>query len=255
MQHHFDIEIASEYGLIEAILLDNFWFWVCKNEANEKNYHDGNYWTYNSTKAMTKLFPYLSQRKIQNALGRLIDSGVLVTGNYNASKYDRTLWYAFTEKGKCIMQKREMEHDKMSNETYQKGKPIPYTNPDVKTNNKPDMFADVPCDIKDLFMEWVDMRKSIKKPVTTKRTVTRALNELNRLSQDTAERRKIIEQAVDKCWLGFYPLKEEKPVKNAYTPPEPPKRQVFKPEDRADTCQMPDEIRKKMQNYEKELGV
>ena len=36
-------------------------------------------------------------------------------------------------------------------------------------------------------MEWADMRKKIKRPLTSKKAVTRALNELNKLSSDTAE--------------------------------------------------------------------
>lgn len=249
MQHHFDIEIAEKHGLIEAILLDNFWFWIKKNEANEKNYYDGEYWTYNSTKALSKLFPYLSQRKIQNALGRLIDDGVLITANYNASKYDRTLWYAFTEKGKSIMQKREMEDYKMQNGTCENVKPIPDTIPDVKQNNKTDIYADVPDSIKDVFMEWVDMRKKIKKPLVTKQAVTRALNTLNKLSQDIGEQEKIIEKAVDKCWLGFYPLDDKKPVRSANKPPEPPKYKQFTPDEEINTCGMPEEMRRKYEGF------
>ena len=64
MEHSFDIEIATKFGLIEAILLNNIWWWVEKNKANGNNYYDGNYWTYNSTKAFAELFPYVSQKKM-----------------------------------------------------------------------------------------------------------------------------------------------------------------------------------------------
>ena len=60
MQHSFDVEIAKEYGVLEAILLNNLWFWVEKNRANNVNYYDGYYWTFNSTKAFNELFPYAS---------------------------------------------------------------------------------------------------------------------------------------------------------------------------------------------------
>lgn len=137
MEHSFSIEIATKFGLIEAILLNNIWWWVKKNKANENNYYDGNYWTYNSTKAFAELFPYVSQKQIQNALKRLINEGILITGNYNKSVYDRTLWYAFTEKGKCIMQKREMEDEEKENGICKIVKPIPNINADnINTNNK-----------------------------------------------------------------------------------------------------------------------
>ena len=136
MEHHFDIEIAENYGLIEAIILNNLWFWVKKNEANEVHFHDGTYWTYNSVKAMGKLHPYLSEKRIRGALDRLKEKGIIMIGNYNKSAYDRTAWYAFTEKGKCIMTKGQMEDDEKSNGNEQKGEPIPYTNTDINHISK-----------------------------------------------------------------------------------------------------------------------
>lgn len=140
MQHSFDIDIAKEYGILEAILLNNLWFWIEKNRANNTNYYDGYYWTYNSTRAFNELFPYVSQRQIQCALKRLIEEEILQTGNYNKVAYDRTLWYAFTEKGKCIMQKCKMEDAKMLNGLGKNDEPIP----DINTNNK---ITDINTDI------------------------------------------------------------------------------------------------------------
>ena len=134
MQHSFDIDIAKEYGILEAILLNNMWFWVERNKANETNFYDGHYWTFNSTKAYTELFPYVTQRQIQNALKHLRDEDILQVGNYNKLTYDRTLWYAFTEKGKCIMQKCKMDCVKMSNALCNNVQPIPDINTDNKTS-------------------------------------------------------------------------------------------------------------------------
>lgn len=144
MQHSFDVDIAKDYGILEAILLNNLWFWIEKNKANNTNFYDGYYWTYNSTRAFNELFPYVSQRQIQNALKRLIDNEILQTGNYNKIAYDRTLWYAFTEKGKCIMQKCKMEDTKKGNGLDENGQPIPdekpSKKPSKKTNNKEKEF-------------------------------------------------------------------------------------------------------------------
>lgn len=132
MQHHFDIEIAKEYGINEAILLNNIQYWITCNKANNINYYDGTYWTYNSTKAFNEIFPYLTQRQIQNALKKLRDLGILKVGNYNKLAYDRTLWYAFTEKGECIMQKCKMEDVKKGNGLGENVEPIP----DINSSNK-----------------------------------------------------------------------------------------------------------------------
>ena len=135
MNHNFDVIVAKEYGLIEAILLSNLEYWIAKNIANQKNFHDGYYWTFNSTRAFTELFPYLSQRQIQNALKRLKELEIIQTGNYNKSAYDRTLWYAFTKKGQSIMQKCKMDSAKMLNGLCKNVKPIPNINTNINTNN------------------------------------------------------------------------------------------------------------------------
>lgn len=136
MEHHFSVEIATRYGILEAVLLNNLYFWIKKNEANGTNYHDGYYWTYNSTKAFHELFPYASTNKIRNALKRLEQEGLIITGNYNKSAYDRTMWYALTENAISILQNRKMEDSKKQNGSDENIKPIPYNKPYNETDNK-----------------------------------------------------------------------------------------------------------------------
>lgn len=95
--HAFDPMDAINYGILEAVLLSNIRWWVAKNEANGRHNHDGRYWTYNSAKAFTKMFPYASQQQIQRALKRLDDAGVLIVGNYNSNPYDHTKWFSVVE--------------------------------------------------------------------------------------------------------------------------------------------------------------
>ena len=133
-QHSFDIDIAKKYGILEAVLLNNLWYWIEKNQANETNFYDGEYWTFNSTRAFNILFPYASQRKINYALKHLQEEGLIKTGNYNQSAYDRTLWYALTEKGKSIVQKCKMDLSNSSNGSAENVKPIPNINTDIKPN-------------------------------------------------------------------------------------------------------------------------
>lgn len=135
MQHSFNIELAKEYGLLEAIIINNLFFWIEKNKANNVNYYDGTYWTYNSIKALNELFPYASERKISYALKHLEEEGIIKTGNYNKLAYDRTLWYAFTEKGISILQKCCFHFTKSTNGFYKSDEPIPDINTDINTNN------------------------------------------------------------------------------------------------------------------------
>lgn len=135
MQHSFDVEIAKEFGLLEAILLKNLEYWIEKNKANNKHFHDGYYWTYNSTRAFSEIFPYVSQRQIQSALKRLEEKGIILTGNYNEEKYDRTLWYTISTNGINIMQKCKMDYAKKGNGFDKSAQPIPNINTYNKQEN------------------------------------------------------------------------------------------------------------------------
>lgn len=148
MTYNFDIEVAKEYGVDAAILINNLQYWLLKNKANNKNFFDNHYWTYNSIPAFCKLFPFWSIQNIKTILNNLKEKGVIIVGNYNKSKYDRTNWYAFADEEKWLktvkteeniqenfeenaefLDKLELTHQKMSSNP-----PIP----DINTNNKQD---------------------------------------------------------------------------------------------------------------------
>lgn len=128
--HFFNPQIAEEYGVNAAVLFQNISFWIEKNKANDRNFIDGYYWTYSSIKAFQELFPYLTARAISTALQKLEDGGLIITGNHNKSAYDRTKWYAITEKGFSILQNREMEKRETQNGNPENVEPIPYNNTD-----------------------------------------------------------------------------------------------------------------------------
>lgn len=99
MEHSFDVDIAKEYGVNEAIVLRHFQFWILHNKANETNFYEGRHWTYNSRKALSEIFPYFSVDQLVRIINKLVDAGILMKGNFNDNKMDRSLWYAFTDKG------------------------------------------------------------------------------------------------------------------------------------------------------------
>lgn len=136
MHHSFDIDLAEAYGILEAILLNHFQHWIKHNAANEKHYHDGRYWTFNTVKAFAELFPYASAKQIRTAIDKLIKADIIMTGNYNKTTYDRTLWYAFTDKGLTICPLGKMDVPKKENGCTENGKPIPNTITSTNTNQK-----------------------------------------------------------------------------------------------------------------------
>ena len=126
MNHSFNVELAIKYGIEEAILIENFAFWIKKNAANNKNYINGEYWTYNSAKALEELFPYMNLKKIQRTLIKLEELKIFKSGNFNKKTYDRTKWYCIIDSDIKAMyqlnynvQDDKKALDKMSNEKNQ----------------------------------------------------------------------------------------------------------------------------------------
>ena len=134
MIHSFDVDIAEQHGVEAAVIIQNLDFWLSKNKANQRNYHDGRYWTYNSASAFSKLFPYWPSSKIRRLLRKLEDNDVILTGNYNSTPYDRTLWYsftdAFTESNTSILQICKIEDTQGENRKNVSEQPIPDSKPD-----------------------------------------------------------------------------------------------------------------------------
>lgn len=137
MKHLFDVDVAAEHGVNAAILLESIAYWVTQNEANQTNYFDGRYWTYNSRRAYAEMFPYMSKRQVDTAFEKLINAGLIVTGNYNKLAYDRTLWYALTQKGKSILHFGVMDNSETENGKPENGQPIPIIKPSNKPVTKP----------------------------------------------------------------------------------------------------------------------
>jgi hypothetical protein len=99
MEHHFNIEIAQKYGVNEAIFLNNIAHWILHNKANEKHFHKNRYWTYNTARAFLNLFPYWSTKNLRTIIDNCVGQGLIIKGNFNTRKSDRTLWYALSDEG------------------------------------------------------------------------------------------------------------------------------------------------------------
>jgi hypothetical protein len=97
MYFQFDSEIAKKYGVNEAIFIYNIFFWLNHNEANRKHFYNGRYWTYNSKKAFSELFPFWTYEQVKNIIKKLAENEVLLTGNFNENTWDRTTWYSLSD--------------------------------------------------------------------------------------------------------------------------------------------------------------
>lgn len=88
-----DKDLATILGLNEAIVLQQFHYWLEINRQADKNFIDGCYWTYNTLPEWQEQFPFLSIDTLKRTLMKLRKQNVLRAENYNRHKMDRTLWY------------------------------------------------------------------------------------------------------------------------------------------------------------------
>jgi hypothetical protein len=124
--HSFDPNIAQRVGVNAAVIYQNIVWWCEKNAANDRHFHDGRHWTYNSIKAFDALFPYLTSKQIRTALDKLETDGLVLSGTFNKAGYDRTKWYC--PKGQTDLPKK-------ANGIAQKGEPIPDGKPVIKPDD------------------------------------------------------------------------------------------------------------------------
>jgi hypothetical protein len=90
--------LACKVGLSESIILQQIHYWIGINEKQNQNKRDEYYWTYNSYEQWQKQFPFWHINTIKNAITNLEKSGLIVSGDYNSLKIDRTKWYRIDHK-------------------------------------------------------------------------------------------------------------------------------------------------------------
>ena len=88
-------ELAEGLGVNEAIVLQQIHGWLVSNEKRGLNYKNGRYWTFNSLKKWHENhFSFWSESTLKRVFTSLENKGILIVGNFNKSKLDRTKWYS-----------------------------------------------------------------------------------------------------------------------------------------------------------------
>ena len=98
-KHSFSVEFAERFGIVEALLLDYFFFWINNSQKKKEKdkYHAGRYWVYGSVRKIAEAHPYLSRAKVHRALKKLEEAGAIKTDAFNKMCWDKTTWYTLTD--------------------------------------------------------------------------------------------------------------------------------------------------------------
>ena len=117
MEYSFDIDIAGQFGIDEAIFIKNMQFWIIKNKSEGKNLREDRTWTYGSLKNFKRYFPFWTEKQLSGIIRNLLDFDIILKNNFNKIKYDRTIWYAFKDENEYIYKyNKELQHKKESSE-------------------------------------------------------------------------------------------------------------------------------------------
>lgn len=240
MEHQFNVELATKVGVEKAVIIHNMYFWINHNAKNKKNVYDGSVWTYNSSSAFGKLFPYLKDRTISRYLLELEKDGYLKTGNYNDNTFDKTKWYSFTDnfleelknigfdiEDILISQNMYTDTHKMANRSTDNGEPIPDSkHTDGKQDDKEerdkslskkDKRYDANADLSyvdapyaDIWQEWLDYKKEIKKQYKTQRGAKSQYNTLIKYANNNPIlANAIVKISIEHSWDGLFALTDK----------------------------------------------
>ena len=240
MEHQFNVELATKVGVEKAVIIHNMYFWINHNAKNKKNVYDGSVWTYNSSSAFGKLFPYLKDRTISRYLLELEKDGYLKTGNYNNNTFDKTKWYSFTDnfleelknigfdiEDIFLSQNMYTDTHKMANRSTDNGEPIPdskhtYEKQEDKEErdkslSKKDERYDANADLSyvdapyaDIWREWLDYKKEINKQYKTQRGAKSQYNTLIKYANNNPIlANAIVKISIEHSWDGLFALTDK----------------------------------------------
>lgn len=227
MIRSFETSIASKYGVNEAILVHNLYFWINKNATNGEHYHDGRYWTYNTIQALSAQSLCLTEDQVRRSVNKLLDANFLVKCNYSKSNLNRTLWYAFSDEAigllsesgyymgdiapdLCkspnrigqIAKSHNTDNNITDNKEYDKEK-----NFSLSKKWKVD-FSIVPDNLTSVVEEWLAYKKERRETYKPKgfKVFVKHLNEYSQGNPSVA--RQIIEKSMSCNYAGIFPQKD-----------------------------------------------
>jgi len=223
MNHSFDIEYAEKYGVFEAIMINNFQYWIIKNKANGTNNYDGHTWTYNSVKALEEIFPYWKTGQIRRCIDSLVEQDVLIKGDYNKNRYERPLWYAFANESMFLNKKYDLP--KTESRQSENDKCITDVNTNVNTNTIIPPLSpkgeNVRIDYKGLdkaVSEWLEYKAEKRQKYSGPKSTQTMINRLWKLSNGNPEKAmEIVLYSMSGNYQGLF-----EPKQNSYAPASKP---------------------------------
>lgn len=223
------VDLAAKYGLDVAVFIQNIYYWVRKNEANQEHFYDGRYWAHSSYSGLVRWFePLWSIQQIKRIVSKCRDQGLILVGDYNPDGFTHTNWYSVSDEILEIYGGYTVPEMVVRNRTFdssilmQNSSEIEPPNNVNKINiNKPPIIprevlarVDEACgedqELRDGIMALLENRKKLRKPVDTMKKIDGILNRLSEYSGGNRRMKlAMLDKAVEWDWLSVYPLKPD----------------------------------------------
>ena len=127
------------------------------------------------------------------------------------NEYMREYMKDYRAKQKLLTECKTNSKANVSSVEEDKEKDIRNKNKDIKKSSFDSLLDDISDDeLRNLYYEFIDMRKKIKSPITSERALKMLINKVNELEpKDVERKKKMLENAIVNNWKSVYPLKDE----------------------------------------------
>lgn len=131
--HSFNVQIASECGLHEAVLYQHILYWCRLNRSKGQNFIDGKTWSYMDNDEIMHMLPYMTRKTLLEAVKKLKDYGYILVeqfgrpqaGTGELNKFNKVNWYTIADQSALSNY----------NKSYESPKKGPSNIPDQKLEN------------------------------------------------------------------------------------------------------------------------
>lgn len=115
----FDVELAVNFGLNNAIFLQDLAFWIEFNRNRQKAYRDGRYWTYSTLEELVQRHPYWTKNQIRHIIDVCKKNGWILIEHYDKVSYNQRNWYSICDSVMdcltCKSSEKESHNDMQKN--------------------------------------------------------------------------------------------------------------------------------------------
>lgn len=174
----FDVELATKFGLNNAIFLQDLAFWIEFNRKRDKAFRDGRYWTYSTMEEISERHPYWTKNQVRHIIDTCKKNGWIFVEHYDQSNYNRRNWYSIRDDIMSIISfghddfpitECDTEHSEVGNISHRSDLCINSNNIDKKKLNKNMNKEEIEIFAEELFKKfWESYPQKVGKQATIK---------------------------------------------------------------------------------------